>query len=39
MRLTDKIKVINEHRGKRGIINGLGTIIKTITGNLDSNDT
>jgi len=38
IRLTDKIKVIKNHRSKRGIINGLGTIIKIITGNLDSND-
>ena len=37
-RLTDKIKVISEHRNKRRIINGLGTIIKSITGNLDNDD-
>ena len=38
VRLQDKIKIINAHRIKRGIINGLGTFIKTITGTLDSND-
>jgi len=38
IRLTDKIKVIKNHRSKRGIINGLLTIIKSITENLDSND-
>lgn len=26
------------HRNKRGLINGLGTLIKSITGNMDSND-
>ena len=26
------------HRVKRGLINGLGSVIKTITGNLDAND-
>ena len=38
VRLQDKMKIINTKRTKRGIINGLGTIIKTITGNLDSNE-
>lgn len=37
-RLNDKIKIIDTHRNKRGIINGLGTIIKTVAGNLDSYD-
>jgi len=37
-RLQDKIKIINVKRTRRGIMSGLGTIIKTITGKLDSND-
>lgn len=28
----------NRHRTKRGLINGIGTIFKTLTGNLDAND-
>ena len=34
--LSNKIKIITSHRNKRGIINGLGTIVKAITGNLDA---
>lgn len=38
-RLEDKLKTIfNVKRNKRGIIDGLGSIIKTITGNLDASD-
>ena len=36
--LTNKIKIITSHRSKRGSIDRLGTIVKTITGNLDAND-
>ena len=36
--LTDKIKILHSHRNKRGITNGLGAILKTLTGNLDAND-
>ena len=36
--LTNTIKIITSHRSKRGIIDGLGTIVKTITSNLDAND-
>ena len=36
--LTNKIKIIASHKNKRGIIDDLGTIVKTITGNLDAND-
>lgn len=32
-----RLKPIN-HRQKRGLINALGTVIKSITGNLDNND-
>lgn len=40
LRLKGKINDLfkNNKREKRGLINGLGTIIKTISGNLDSND-
>ena len=36
--LSNKIKIITSHRNKRGIINGLGTIVKAITGNLDATE-
>ena len=36
--LKNKIKIITSHRNKRGIINGLGSIMKAITGNLDATD-
>lgn len=40
--ISDKINNIKLHsinnRKKRGLINGLGTLIKTITGNLDATD-
>ena len=36
--LSNKIKILTSHRSKRGIINGLGTIVKTFTGNLDAED-
>jgi len=36
--LNNKIKMITSHRDKRGIINGLGSIVKAITGNLDASD-
>ena len=36
--LKNKIKIITSHRNKRGIINGLGSIVKAITGNLDATD-
>jgi len=29
--LSDKIKILTSHRAKRGVINGLGTIVKTLT--------
>lgn len=36
--LLDKIHNLIPHRTKRGLINGLGTAIKFITGNLDATD-
>lgn len=37
-RLMNKINIIFNHRNKRGAINGLGSIIKVISGNLDAAD-
>lgn len=37
-RLNNKIRVLFNKRIKRGLVNGFGTIIKTITGNLDASD-
>ncbi|KAF5288243.1 hypothetical protein FQA39_LY04011 [Lamprigera yunnana] len=37
-RLTNKVNIIFNHRNKRGAINGLGSIIKIISGNLDAAD-
>lgn len=37
-RKIDNIKIHSSTRAKRGLINGLGTIIKAITGNLDFDD-
>ena len=37
--LKEKLRLLLPHKiVKRGLINGLGTIIKTITGNMDHND-
>lgn len=39
--INNKINNVNTHsnkRSKRGLINGLGSIVKTITGNLDAED-
>ena len=38
LHLNDKVSLINIKREKRGLINGLGSIIKSITGNLDETD-
>lgn len=38
MQIKDKMQLFNVNRPKRGLINGLGSIIKSITGNLDSSD-
>ena len=38
LHLNDKVPLINIKREKRGLINGLGSIIKSITGNLDETD-
>ncbi|QBP37037.1 putative envelope protein [Lampyris noctiluca errantivirus 1] len=37
-RLMNKVNIIFNHRNKRGAINGLGSIIKVISGNLDAAD-
>lgn len=36
--IADKYNSISKHRIKRALINGLGSIIRSITGNLDQND-
>ena len=36
--IKNKYNSISKHRYRRGIINGLGSIIKSITGNLDQDD-
>ena len=36
--ISDKIQLLNPKRTKRGLINGLGSIINSITGNLDASD-
>ena len=37
-KITNKMVNLFHNRNKRGLINGLGSIIKSITGNLDSQD-
>lgn len=36
--LVDKLKTFESHRSKRGLIDGLGSVIKSISGNLDYTD-
>lgn len=38
MTKLENIIITKSHRNKRGLINGLGSFIKSISGNLDSND-
>ena len=38
MHIKEKIQLLNIKRVKRGVLNGLGSIIKSITGNLDQSD-
>src|SRR5436190_10032648 len=37
-KLSERLNILFPRRFRRGILNGLGSIIKQITGNLDNND-